>query len=303
MKKRFALIGAAGYIAPRHMDAIKQLGHGLVAAYDPFDSVGVIDRYAPDAAFFTEFERFDRHLEKLKRKGEGVDYVTVCSPNYLHDAHARFGLRLGADVICEKPLVLHERNATGLLEAEAESGQAVYCILQARLHPEAARLHEHIKLLNRSSRPQVNIDYITPRGTWYDYSWKGNESKSGGVATNIGVHLFDLTLSNFGEFKSIHIDEREPRFCTGLLILDRADVRFKLSVNHEILPDGSVGRRRVFNVDGEAFDLSGGFEDLHVKSYASILQGEGYRVADAIPAIRLVQAIREVPVGETITFP
>ena len=294
-RTRFALLGAAGYIAPRHMDAIAANGYELVAAFDPFDSVGVIDRYAPEAAFFTEFERFDRHLEKLRREGRGVHYVAICSPNYLHDAHARFGLRLGADVICEKPLVLNARNALSLQEAESSYGQRLWCVLQARLHPESQRLRTFVVNSDRAAHV-VNIDYVTPRGRWYDYSWKSATEKSGGVATNIGIHLFDLVLSNFGSPKHILIRERTTRTCAGALVCDNADVTFRLSVDAGDLPKGFEGRRRVFEVDGEAFDLSGGFEDLHRETYRGVVEGRGFGIADALPAIELVEQIRNAPV-------
>ena len=291
---RFALIGAAGYVAPRHMDAIAANGYELVAALDPHDSVGVIDRYAPEAAFFTEFERFDRHLDKLRREGRGVDYVAVCSPNYLHDAHARLGLRLGADVICEKPLVLNARNARGLREAEGAYGRRVWCVLQARLHPEAERLRAFVAA--REGRAHVvRIDYVTPRGRWYDYSWKSAADKSGGVATNIGIHLFDLVLANFGMPSAVEVRARTPRTCAGVLACPRGTVEFRLSVDARHLPDGHRGRRRVFEVDGEAFDLSGGFDELHRETYRRVVAGEGFGIADALPAIELAERIRATP--------
>ena len=292
---RFALIGAAGYVAPRHMDAIAANGYELVAALDPHDSVGIIDRYAPEAAFFTEFERFDRHLEKLRREGRGVNYVAVCSPNYLHDAHARFGLRLGADVICEKPLVLNARNARGLQEAEAAYGRRVWCVLQARLHAEAERLRT--ALATATARHVVRIDYITPRGRWYDYSWKSDPEKSGGVATNIGIHLLDLVLAHFGEASRIEVRTRTPRTCAGTFTCARAAVEFRLSVDAADLPRGHEGRRRVFEVDGEAFDLSGGFDELHRETYRRLVAGEGFGIAAALPAIELAERIRRAPVG------
>lgn len=273
------------------MDAIQRLGHELVAVFDPHDSVGILDRYAPKALYFNEIERFDRHLSKLKQVGEGVDYISICSPNYLHDAHARLGLRLGADIICEKPLVLNTRNARALQQVEAESGQRVWCILQARLHPEIARLQKALAESD-ASQHTVIIDYITPRGPWYDYSWKGDLQKSGGIATNIGVHLFDLVTWLFGPQLSLKLTSSDARNCVGQLTLEKADVNFKLSVDlDESLPEN--GKKRSFSVDGEAYDLTTGFEDLHLASYQAILDGNGFGIGDTLAHLQVIEGIRK----------
>lgn len=287
--KRFALVGAAGYVAPRHLAAISALGHELVAAFDPHDSVGVLDAYAPAAAFFTEYERFDRHLELLRRRGVGIDYLAVCSPNYLHDAHCRLGLRLGADVVCEKPLTLNVRNAHALQDLERQTGRRVWCVLQARLHAEAQRLGALVARAAPDRRFEVEIDYVTPRGRWYDYSWKGDPERSGGVATNIGVHLFDLACAHFGAADAVALEAATPRSCAGTLRCARADVRFALSVGEP--GDVARPRRREFRVDGEAFDLTGGFEDLHRASYAEVLAGRGFGIAESLPALAIVEQI------------
>lgn len=273
------------------MDAIHRLGHELVAVFDPHDSVGILDRYAPKALYFNEIERFDRHLSKLKQIGEGVDYISICSPNYLHDAHARLGLRLGADVICEKPLVLNTRNAVALQQVEKETQRNVWCILQARLHPEIKRLQKAVTTSN-SGNHKVTIDYITPRGPWYDYSWKGDVQKSGGIATNIGVHLFDLVTWLFGPQLSLKLMQNDPRNCIGQLRLERADVTFTLSVDLDAgLPQ--LGKKRSFSVDGEAYDLTRGFEDLHVAAYQDILEGKGFGIGETIAHLEVIEGIRE----------
>ena len=291
----FALLGAAGYVAPRHLAAIRAIGGTLAAACDPHDSVGVLDAYFPEAAFFTEIERFDRHLEKLRAKGSGIDFLVVCSPNYLHDAHCRLGLRLGADVICEKPVTLHPWNLDALRELEAQTGRRVYCILQSRLHPAYATLSR----FGESPHAHVRIRYVTPRGPWYRYSWKGDPERSGGVVTNIGVHLFDAVLSAFGEVTDFSVSEMSTTRAAGQLHLrdashplKRATVDWELSVRREDLPDGHEGPLRVFEVDGEAVDFSTGFERLHDESYRRILAGEGFGLADARPAVALVSALR-----------
>ena len=286
---RFALLGAAGYIAPRHLAAIRAAGGTLVAAHDPHDSVGVLDNYFPQAAFFTEIERFDRHLEKLRARGQGIDYLVVCSPNYLHDAHCRLGLRLGADVICEKPATLHPWNLDALAELEAQSGRRVWCILQSRLHPSYAALSR----FGESPTSHVRIRYVTPRGPWYRYSWKGDPERSGGVVTNIGVHLFDAVLSAFGDVTGFRVSELGTTRAAGQLSLKRATVDWELSVRREDLPAGHEGPLRLFEVDGAPIDFSGGFEALHDESYRRIVAGEGFGLADARPAIALVSALRD----------
>ncbi|MFN0214453.1 MAG: Gfo/Idh/MocA family protein [Saprospiraceae bacterium] len=296
----FALIGAAGYIAPRHLKAIRNTGHQLVAAYDPQDSVGVLDSYFPETDFFTEFERFDRHLEKLKRKGTGVDYVSICSPNYLHDAHIRFGLRHGANVICEKPLVLNPWNAEALKINELESGKRVSTILQLRLHPAILALKHKVDNEYSGKKHAVDLSYITARGNWYYTSWKGDLSKSGGIATNIGIHFFDMLAWIFGDLEQnivqIHTHDR----AAGFLEFEKARVRWFLSINPSTLPPEADGKRtfRAIMVDGELQEFSEGFTDLHTLSYEAILEGKGFGLEDAMPAIRLAQNIREqAPVG------
>jgi UDP-N-acetyl-2-amino-2-deoxyglucuronate dehydrogenase len=300
--KNFALIGAAGYIAPRHMKAIKDLGHNLVAAYDKNDSVGIIDSYFPQAHFFTEFERFDRHLEKLIRSGTKIDYVAICSPNYLHDAHIRFGLRIGADVICEKPLVLNPWNVKALKELEADSGQRVYSILQLRLHPALLALRDKIQSEPANTIHDVNLTYITSRGKWYYTSWKGDLSKSGGIATNIGVHFYDMLTWLFGNIRenTVHVHTHDR--AAGYLELDRAKVRWFLSINADTLPAQATAKSartyRSITVDGQEIEFSEGFTDLHTVSYQAILDGQGFGLDDAATAVQIVHDIRNArPVG------
>lgn len=301
--KYFALIGAAGYIAPKHMKAIKHTGHELVAAYDPNDSVGIIDSYFPQAAFFTEFERFDRHLEKLKRKGEKVDYVIVCSPNYLHDAHIRFGLRYGADVICEKPIVLNPWNIDALQEMEVETGQRIYNILQLRLHESIIALKKKVENGPRDKVYEFDLTYQTSRGLWYYTSWKGDEAKSGGIATNIGVHFFDMLGWVFGNLKknAVHLHTHDR--AAGYLEFDQARVKWFLSINYDTLPEEikAKGQRtyRSVTIDGEEIEFSQGFTELHTRSYEDILEGGGYRIGASRQAIEIVHDIRNMePVGK-----
>ncbi len=293
--KRVALLGAAGYIAPRHLAAIRDVGWTLVAAHDPHDSVGILDAYFPEAAFFTEIERFDRHLDKLRRDGQGIDYLVVCSPNYLHDAHCRLGLRLGADVICEKPVALNPWNLDNLRELEAETGHRIWCILQSRLHPSYLRL----KVLaapsceaptQRSAR--ITINYITPRGPWYRYSWKGNEERSGGVVTNIGIHLFDAILSVYGAPTGFSVSEMAIDRASGQLSLKHATVDWTLSVRRGDLPVGHTGPFRQFTVDGEDIDFSSGFDTLHTASYEAIARGDGFGLDEARASVELVSRLR-----------
>jgi UDP-N-acetyl-2-amino-2-deoxyglucuronate dehydrogenase len=295
--KKFALIGAAGFIAPRHMKAIRDTGHELVAALDRNDSVGVLDSYFPDAHFFIEFERFDRHLEKRRRQvGEKVDYVSICSPNYLHDAHVRFALRIGADAICEKPVVLNPWNVDALEQISTETGRAVHTILQLRLHPDLLALKARLDSTPPERKHDVDLTYITPRGRWYMVSWKGNLEKSGGVATNIGVHFFDLLQWIFGaaQYNIVHIED--PVRAAGYLELQRARVRWFLSLDGHDLPqppaDGKPTTFRSVTVDGREVEFSGGFTDLHTRSYEEILAGRGFALADAKPAIEIVSDIR-----------
>lgn len=293
----FALIGAAGYIAPRHMQAIKAVGGDLKVAYDPNDSVGIIDSHFPQAHFFTEFERFDRHVDKLRRRGEHIDYVSVCSPNYLHDAHIRFGLRSGSNVICEKPLVLNPWNIDGLAEIEQHTGNKINTILQLRLHPAIQALKERIAQSNE--RHAVDLTYITSRGRWYHASWKGDETKSGGVATNIGVHFFDMLAYVFGPLQSQTASLRQPERAGGLLSYEKADVRWFLSVDANDLPDSVKGKKttyRSITLDGEEVEFSEGFTDLHTRSYQEILAGKGYGLEDVRFCVEVVSQFRNLPV-------
>jgi UDP-N-acetyl-2-amino-2-deoxyglucuronate dehydrogenase len=294
--KNFALIGAGGYIAPRHMKAIKDTGNNLIAALDKHDSVGIMDSYFPDADFFTEFERFDRHLEKLKRHGNKTDFVSVCSPNYLHDAHIRFGLRIGANVICEKPVVLNPWNIEALMEIEKETGGEVFTILQLRLHPAIIALKEKIAAATVDKKHTVNLQYITSRGHWYHTSWKGDIEKSGGIATNIGVHFFDMLLWVFGAVKENRVTEHTAQTASGQLELERANVNWMLSIDANTLPDEAkaAGKRtfRTLTIDGEGFEFSEGFTELHTKSYEEILKGNGFPISETLKAIELVHTIR-----------
>ena len=301
--KRFALIGVGGYIAPRHLRAIKDTGNVLVAALDPSDSVGILDSYFPDADFFTEFERFDRHLEKLRRKGEGVDYVSICSPNYLHDAHVRFGLRIGADVICEKPLVLNPWNIDGLEEIARETGHRVDTILQLRLHPAITALKERVAAADAVKVFDVDLTYVTSRGRWYMYSWKGDAKKSGGIANNIGIHFFDMLHYVFGGVKRNIVHCYEAKKAAGLLELERARVRWFLSIDAKDLPKAPADRSpmtyRSITMDGEALEFSDGFSDLHTESYRQILTGRGFGPEVVRPSIEIVADIRNaVPAAD-----
>jgi UDP-N-acetyl-2-amino-2-deoxyglucuronate dehydrogenase len=294
--KNFALIGAAGYVAPRHLQAIKETGSNLVAALDKFDSVGAMDSYFPHADFFTEFERFDRHIDKLRREGKKVDYVSICSPNYLHDSHIRFALRQGADAICEKPLVLNPWNLDALEEIESETGKKIYTILQLRLHPAIIKLRENILSSKDTNKMDVTLNYITSRGRWYHHSWKGEESKSGGIATNIGIHFFDMLLWIFGNLEGMRIDKYEHDHASGELDLSRARVKWYLSINEEHLPAQvkAQGKRtyRSLKMNGSEIEFSEGFTNLHTLSYHEILKGNGFGLKEARPSIDLVHKIR-----------
>ena len=295
--KNFALIGAAGYIAPRHMKAIKDTGNNLIAALDKNDSVGILDSYFPDADFFTEFERFDRHLEKLKRQGQKIDFVSVCSPNYLHDAHIRLGLRIGADVICEKPLVLNPWNIDALEEIENETGHHVFTILQLRLHPAIIALKEKIDAAPPGKKHKVDLQYITSRGHWYHTSWKGDITKSGGIATNIGVHFFDMLMWVFGPVKENNVTLHTKTTASGSLELEKASVNWMLSIDVNTLPENvrAAGKRtfRTLTIDGDAFEFSEGFTELHTQSYNGIISGKGFPMSESKKAIELVHKIRE----------
>lgn len=300
----FALIGAAGYIAPRHMQAIKDTGNQLVAMLDKSDSVGVVDRYFPDAALFLEMERFDRHLYRLRRKGEGqqVDYVSICSPNYLHDAHARLALRNQANAICEKPLVLNSWNLDGLADVEKETGRKVYHILQLRLHPSVQKLKEKIDADKSGKTYDIDLTYITGRGQWYYYSWKADTAKSGGITTNIGVHFFDMLAYIFGPVKENVVHHKSPSTAAGFLCLERARVRWFLSLDASYVPAelraaGKTTYRSIL-IDNETFEFSDGFTDLHTRAYEQILAGRGFTLEDARNYVGICQDIRNTdPIG------
>lgn len=300
--KNFALIGVAGYIAERHLKAIKDTNNNLVASLDKFDCVGKIDSYFPSSDFFTEYERFDRHIDKLKRKGEKIDYVSICTPNYLHDSHIRFALRQGADAICEKPVVLNPWNIDALQEIEKETGKKVNNILQLRLHPSIIKLKNKIDNGPEDKVYDIDLTYITSRGHWYFTSWKGDEHKSGGVATNIGVHFFDMLTWIFGDVKEniVHLLQRNK--AAGYLKLERANVRWFLSVDYNDVPKEikSVGQRtyRSITIEGEEIEFSGGFTDLHTLSYKAILKDNGFGLEETKKSIETVYQIRNAtPVG------
>jgi UDP-N-acetyl-2-amino-2-deoxyglucuronate dehydrogenase len=301
-EKNFAVIGVAGYIAVRHVRAIRETGNHLVAALDRFDSVGFMDSYFPEADFFTEFERFDRHIAKLNRLGTRVDYVSICSPNYLHDSHIRFALRNGADAICEKPLVLNPWNIDALQDYERETGRQVWNILQLRHHPVIAELKEKVSNGPADKVYDIDLSYITSRGNWYHYSWKGDVEKSGGVATNIGVHFFDMLSWIFGEVKENRVHVLEKNRAAGILELEKARVRWFLSIDYDDIPREikSTGLRtyRSITLDGKEIEFSGGFTDLHTVSYEKILEGEGFGLEAARNSIQTVYTIRNTtPVG------
>lgn len=304
MAQNFALIGAAGFIAPRHMKAIKDTGNKLIAAVDPNDCVGIIDSYFPDANFFVETERFDRHLDKLRRKGENkVDYVSICSPNYLHDAHIRLALRNGAHAICEKPLVLNPWNVDALQEIEVETGKKINVILQLRYHPIILELRKKIDNGPKDKIYDIDLTYITSRGKWYYISWKGDVEKSGGVATNIGIHFFDMLSLVFGATKESRVHYSDRYSAAGFLQLERARVRWFMSLDYNTLPDDvrASGQRtyRSILIEGEEMEFSGGFTELHTESYTKILAGDGFGVDDARQSINTVFDIRNAaPVGK-----
>ncbi|NOR86654.1 MAG: oxidoreductase [Bacteroidales bacterium] len=302
--KKFALIGAAGYIAPRHMAAIQETGNTLVAALDKFDCVGIMDRFFPDANFFTEPERFDRHLDKLRRlnQGRAVDYVSICSPNYLHDSHIRLALRNGAHAICEKPIVLNPWNVDALQTIEKETGKNIYTILQLRLHPSIIALKKKIEEGPKGKIYDVDLSYITSRGRWYHVSWKGDLEKSGGIATNIGVHFFDMLSYIFGPVKENLVHCLKVDKAGGYLELERAKVRWFLSLDYNDIPADikNTGQPtyRSITVDGEEIEFSGGFTDLHTLSYQDILDGGGFRLEEARNSINTVFHIRNSePIG------
>ena len=297
--KNFALIGAGGYIAPRHLKAIKDTGNVLVAALDKNDSVGILDSYFPDCSFFTEFERFDRYLEKIRQeKDSKIDYVSICSPNYLHDAHVRFGLRIGSDVICEKPLVLNPWNAESLKIIESNTGKKINTILQLRLHPSLIKLKQDISNNCNNKIFDVDLTYITSRGQWYYSSWKGDIKKSGGITTNIGVHFFDMLCWIFGKVKNNTVHILEDSRAAGYLELEKANVRWFLSIDRNDLPDKDKRTYRSISVNNKEIEFSNVFTELHLESYKQILQGNGFGIDDVLPSIEIVSDIRnKKPIG------
>lgn len=302
MNKNFALIGVAGYIASRHVKAIKETNNNLIACLDKFDSVGFIDSYYPDADFFHEFERFDRHIDKLNRTGTKIDYVSICSPNYLHDSHIRFALRHKAHAVCEKPLVLNPWNVDALEALEKETGKKIFNILQLRVHPSIIELKKRIENGPKDKVYDIDLAYITSRGKWYHYSWKGDIEKSGGIATNIGVHFFDMLSWIFGDVKRniIHINQKDK--AAGFLEFSKARVRWVLSIDENMLPDEckKTGQRtyRSITIENEEIEFSKGFTDLHTVTYQNILDGYGYGLDAAKPSIQIVFDIRNAaPVG------
>ena len=302
--KNFALIGAAGYIAPRHMRAIKDTGNRLVAALDPFDSVGIIDSFFPDADFFIEPERFDRHLDKLRRAGnDKVDFVSICSPNFLHDAHIRLALRNDANAICEKPLLLNPWNLKGLEDIEKETGKKIYNVLQLRHHPSIIALKEKFDSVPDDKIHDIELSYITSRGKWYFYSWKGDIKKSGGVVTNIGIHFFDMLSWIFGKVQSSTVHVSQENKAAGLIQLEKANIKWFLSLDKNDLPDKIKKKNqptyRSIKIDNEEIEFSGGFTDLHTISYTEILNGKGYGISDASNSIEIAHMIRnQKPIGK-----
>ncbi|MBN1157923.1 MAG: Gfo/Idh/MocA family oxidoreductase [Bacteroidales bacterium] len=303
VQKKFAIIGIGGYIAVRHLKAIKDTGNVLIASLDPADSVGVIDSYFPDSHFFVEFERFDRHIDKLRRSGIQTNYVSICSPNYLHDSHIRFALRSGAHAICEKPLVLNPWNIEPLKELEAEYGKRIYNILQLRLHPALISLKEKIdKEGPGAGVHDIVLTYITSRGSWYYASWKGNVQKSGGITTNIGIHFFDMLSWIFGNYRHLTVHMLEPNKASGILELEKARIKWFLSIDYNDLPDAVKNRGmrtyRSIMMDEEEVEFSEGFTDLHTRSYLEILADRGFGLKEAEPSIEMVHQIRNSsPVG------
>jgi len=298
MPKNFAIIGVGGYIAPRHLRAVRDTGNILAAAVDPKDSVGILDQFGYDISFFTEIERFDRHLEKLRRgpAENRIDYISICSPNYLHDAHCRLAMRVGADVICEKPLVINPWNLDNLAEIEAETGCKVNTVLQLRVHPELLKLKQALQADKDGRQHDVVLTYITSRGIWYHVSWKGQQEKSGGVATNIGIHLFDLLLWLFGPAREVKLHHADNKRMSGYVELENARVRWFLSVDVNDMPDSAVanGKKtfRSITVDGQEIEFSEGFTDLHTRVYEETLAGRGFGIQDARPSIELTHRIR-----------
>lgn len=302
--KNFAITGIAGYIAPRHIKAIKETNNNLVAAIDPHDSVGILDGYFPGTSFFTEFERFDRHLEKLRRISdeERIHFLSICSPNNLHDAHIRLALRIGADAICEKPLVLNPWNLDVLQELESESASKVYTVLQLRLHPALIELRKKLESKILKTKYDVTLTYITSRGLWYDFSWKGSMEKSGGVATNIGIHFFDLLIWLFGNVETSVVHLNDKKKMSGFIELKNATVKWFLSTDKNDLPERALKENkstfRIIEINNEEVQFSEGFNELHTRVYEEILKGKGFGINDARPSIKLVHEIRNSAVTE-----
>jgi len=301
MNKNFALIGSAGYIAPRHMKAIKDTGNNLLATMDPSDSVGIIDSYFPKSYFFTEFERFDRHIEKLKYDEDiNLDYVSICSPNYLHDAHVRFALKNNATAICEKPIVLNTWNLDQLIEVENETNAKVFTILQLRLHETILKFKSEIDSIikiNKDKIFDIELEYITSRGNWYHQSWKGDRTKSGGISTNIGIHFFDMLTWIFGDVREISLSTKNDKTEQGVLIFKNANVKWKLSIDEAELPDDQKRTFRSIKYDGKELEFSQGFTDLHIKSYEGIIKGSGFGLLDARNSVDLASKIRNLNVN------
>jgi UDP-N-acetyl-2-amino-2-deoxyglucuronate dehydrogenase len=304
----FAIVGVGGYIAPRHLRAIRDTGNRIIAAADPKDSVGLLDHYGFDISYFTEIERFDRHLEKLRRgpEEERVHYLSICTPNYLHDAHCRLALRVGADAICEKPLVINPWNLDVLQELEAEYNRRIYTVLQLRVHPKLLALRERLLQEPPDKQHEIELTYITGRGIWYHISWKGDLEKSGGVATNIGIHFFDMLMWLFGEAGDIRVYHSDPYRMSGFLELERARVKWYLSTDPRDLPfpaePGVRSTYRSIAVNGEEIEFSGGFTDLHTRVYEQTLAGNGFGIDDARPSIELVSRIRNAPISSLDTL-
>lgn len=308
--KNFVLLGVAGYIAPRHLKAIKETGNNLVAAMDPHDSVGILDSYFFDSSFFTEFERLERFVEKqrIENSPNKIDYVSICTPNYLHDAHIRFALRMGADVICEKPLVINPWNLESLADFEKEQnkrsktmkhkeGPKINTVLQLRLHPSIVALREKIKK-SKKKHHDIELTYVTPRGLWFDYSWRGDVPKAGGIIIEIGIHFFDMLLWIFGDVKSFEVYENNNRRAMGSLKLERGNVKWFLSIDKEDLPGKEINKDnkpyRSIKIDGEELEFSEGFTDLHTKVYQNVLEGKGFKLEDVRPSVYLVYDLRNI---------
>ena len=296
--KNFAIIGVGGFVAPRHLQAIKETQNVVLAATDPNDSVGILDRYSYDIRFFREIERFDRFLERLRRGPEEgrVHYVSICSPNYLHDAHVRLALRVGAHAVCEKPLVINPWNLDALAALEQESGRRVFTVLQLRFQPALRQLKERLAAERGASRRQVTLTYTTARGRWYHVSWKGSEERAGGLAMNIGIHLFDLLQWLFGAVQRTEVHVKEASRMAGMLELERADVRWFLSIDPADA-SGAAPARRSMTIDGEEVEFTDAFADLHTAVYRSVLDGTGCGIDDARPSIEIVHRIRTAPVA------